>query len=133
MNVGEYTVFTIGNPLRNLKIHSFWAENTQVEYWRIHSFRYRKSLKEPEMTQFWAGFGWRLHDGLSETTQFSQGVREWKFNGKLRTRIMVKVCTYCICILIILYYYPVMSSPPCLQFLLPSIHRVDSPLGRQSM
>ena len=28
MNVGEYTVFTIGNPLRNLRIHSFG--------WRIH-------------------------------------------------------------------------------------------------
>jgi hypothetical protein len=28
LNVGEYSVFTIGNPLRNLRIHSFW--------WRIH-------------------------------------------------------------------------------------------------
>ena len=29
-DVGEYTVFTIGNPLWNLRIHSFLAENTQV-------------------------------------------------------------------------------------------------------
>ena len=28
LNVGEYTVFTIGNPLRNLRIPTFW--------WRIH-------------------------------------------------------------------------------------------------
>jgi hypothetical protein len=28
LNVGEYTVFTVGNPLRNLRIHSFW--------WRTH-------------------------------------------------------------------------------------------------
>jgi hypothetical protein len=53
LNVGEYTLCTIGNPLRNLRIHSFWAENTQVECWRIHSFHYRKSLKEHENTQFW--------------------------------------------------------------------------------
>jgi hypothetical protein len=34
-DVGEYTVFTIENPS-----------------WRIHSFHYRKSLKESENTQF---------------------------------------------------------------------------------
>ena len=28
LNVGEYTVFTIGNPLRNLRIHSFGGEYT---------------------------------------------------------------------------------------------------------
>jgi hypothetical protein len=44
--VGEYIVFTIGNPLRKLRIHSFWAENTQVDCWRIHSFHYMKSPKE---------------------------------------------------------------------------------------
>jgi hypothetical protein len=40
LNVGEYTLFTIGNPLRNLRIHSFWLENTQVECWRIHISHY---------------------------------------------------------------------------------------------
>jgi hypothetical protein len=53
--VGEYTVFTIGNPLRNLRIHRFW--------WRIHKlivgeytvFHYSKSLKEIENTQFLGG------------------------------------------------------------------------------
>ena len=53
--VGEYTVFTIGNPLRNLRTHNFWVENTQADCWRIHSFHYRKSLKEIENTQFLGG------------------------------------------------------------------------------
>jgi hypothetical protein len=53
--VGEYTVFHIGNPLRKSRIHSFWVENTQVDCWRIHSFSYRKSLKELENTQFLGG------------------------------------------------------------------------------
>jgi hypothetical protein len=55
VGVGEYTVFAIGNPLRNLRTHSFWVENTQVDCWRIHSFHYRKSLKEIENTQFLGG------------------------------------------------------------------------------
>jgi hypothetical protein len=58
--VGEYTVFTMGNPLRSLKIHSFGRRMyTQVERCRIHSFHYRKSLEEPkkEYTFFW----WRIH------------------------------------------------------------------------
>ena len=54
LNVGEYTVFTIGNPLRNMRIHSFWVENTQVECLRIHIY-YRKSLKEPENIPFLGG------------------------------------------------------------------------------
>jgi hypothetical protein len=56
--VGEYTVFTIGIPSRKSRIHTFWAQNTQVDCWRIHSFSYTKSLKEIKNTQF---FGWRIH------------------------------------------------------------------------
>ena len=68
---GEYTDFTIGNPLRNMRIHSFWQENTQVECWRIHSFYYRKSLKQHKDTQF---LGWRiLKLNVGEYTVFTIG------------------------------------------------------------
>ena len=74
MIVGEYTVFTVGNPLRNLRIHRFWVENTQVDCWRIHSFSYRKSLKEIENTQF---FGWSIHKLIvGEYTVLHVGNRE---------------------------------------------------------
>ena len=49
--VGEYTVFPIGNPLRKSRIHSFLVENTQVDCRRMHSFHYRKTIKELENTQ----------------------------------------------------------------------------------
>ena len=55
MNVGEYTVFTIGNPLRTLRIHSFW--------WRIHK------LNVGEYTVFTIGNPFEEH----ENTQFLGG------------------------------------------------------------
>ena len=66
--VGEHTVVTIGNRLRNLRIHSFFVENKQVDRWRIHSFSYRKSLKEPQNTQYLGG---EYPSRLSENTQLS--------------------------------------------------------------
>jgi hypothetical protein len=70
-DVGKYTVFTIGNPLRKSRIHSFLLENTQVWCWRIHSFYYRKSLKELENTQF---FWRRIHKfDVGEYTVFTIG------------------------------------------------------------
>ena len=50
------------------RIHSFSAENTQVECWRIHSFYYRKSLKEPENTQI---FGEEQTSLMLENTHFT--------------------------------------------------------------
>jgi hypothetical protein len=55
LNVGEYTVFTIGNPLRNLGIHSFW--------WRIHKlnvgeytvFTIGNPLRNLRIHSFWGG------------------------------------------------------------------------------
>ena len=55
LNVGEYTVFTIGNPFKEHENTQFLVENTRVECWRIHSFHDRKSLKEHENTQFLGG------------------------------------------------------------------------------
>ena len=65
--VGEYTVLPIGNPLRKSRIHSFWVENTQVDCCRIHSFSYRESLEDIENTQFSGG---EYTSRLLENTQF---------------------------------------------------------------
>ena len=53
--------------MRNLKIHSLLAENTQAGCWRIHSFYYRKSLEESENTQFLVG---EYSSLMLENTQF---------------------------------------------------------------
>ena len=54
MNVGEYTVFTIRNPLRNLRIHRVGVENTHelevdnvggTVYYNIASLRGPLSLE----------------------------------------------------------------------------------------
>jgi hypothetical protein len=67
LNVGDYTVFTVGNPLRVLFVEftQFLVEITQVGCWRLHSFHYGKSLKGFETTQFSVEITqvewWRLH------------------------------------------------------------------------
>ena len=69
--VREHTVVFIGTPLRKSRIHNFWVENTQVDCWRIHSFSYRKFLKELENTQF---LGLRIHELIvGEYTVFPIG------------------------------------------------------------
>jgi hypothetical protein len=97
--VGEYTVFPIENPLRNLRIHSFgWRIHKLIvgEYTvfpienplrnlRIHSFRWRiHKLIVGEYTVFPTGnplrksrihnFGWRIHELIvGEYTVFTIG------------------------------------------------------------
>jgi hypothetical protein len=59
--VGEYTVSPIENPLRRLRKHSFWSENTQVDCWRIHSFSYMKSLGSSTTLHLYKRTGYPLN------------------------------------------------------------------------
>jgi hypothetical protein len=61
---GEYTSCLLENTIHSRWVEDtqvdcrntqFLVENTQVDCWRIHSFHYRKSLKEIENTQFLGG------------------------------------------------------------------------------
>ena len=66
-DVGEHIVFTVGNPLRNVRIHSF--------EWRIHKlnvgeytvFTMGNPLRNMSILSFWGG---EYTSGMLENTQF---------------------------------------------------------------
>ena len=52
LNVGEYTIFTIGNPLRNMRIHSFWRRIHKLNVGE-YSFTIGSPLRNLRIYHFW--------------------------------------------------------------------------------
>jgi hypothetical protein len=51
LNVGDYTVFTMGNPLRDSRLYIFWGRLHRLNVGDYTLFHYGKSLKRFEIKQ----------------------------------------------------------------------------------